>query len=161
MNAAVELYNKELQHRLDKLCGAIDGLDVELLNWRPTIPEANSVSAISTHVLGNVRAWVLGVCCGQPVERDRAAEFKVEGLEAGELIERTKVVGREAEEALMALDASTLDELREVPDRLTSQRSREPVTGREAAVHAIAHAAEHLGHIEITRDLARTAVGPT
>lgn len=161
MNAAVELYNKELQHQLDKLCGAIDGLDVELLNWRPTIPDANSIHAIATHVLGNVRAWLLGICCGQPVKRDRPAEFRATASNARELIERTRVVGREAEEALKALDPTTFDELREVPDRLTSRRSREPVTGRDAVVHAIAHAAEHLGHIEITRDLARTAVGAT
>jgi len=158
MSATIQLYNQHLQRQLDKMCTAIDDLDRHHLEWRPAVGEANTISALVTHVLGNVRAWVLGVCCSQPVKRDRPAEFRATGSDARELIERTRVVGREAEEAQ---DASTLDELREVIDRLTSRRSREPVTGRDAVVHAIAHAAEHLGHIEITRDLARTAVGAT
>jgi uncharacterized damage-inducible protein DinB len=110
---------------------------------------------IATHTLGNVRAWVLGICCGQPIDRDRAAEFASSGEDAAPLIERARALGREIEAAFATLDAGSLDELREARQNLWGAGTTRPVTGREAILHALEHAANHIGHIEITRDLAR------
>jgi hypothetical protein len=157
MTPDIAMYNKELQRRIDRICAAVDGLTAQELNWRPPVPESNSVYVIATHTLGNIRAWVLGICCGQPIDRDRAAEFRSEGDDPGELIDRGRALQREVEDALSKLDASTLDDLREARQRLWGAGTAEPVTGREAILHAIEHAAEHLGHIGLTKDLARAA----
>lgn len=156
MNADVALYNSELQRRIDKICGAIEGMTADQLNWRPSISDANSCYVIATHTLGNIRAWALGICCGHEIARDRPAEFRAEGHEAAPLIERARALKRAIEEALGALDPSTLDEERPARQELWGAGSARPVTGREALLHAIEHAAEHLGHIELTRDLAAT-----
>ena len=155
MSPQLALYLQELQRQLDKLCGAIDGLDAEQLNWKPPVEGSNSCYVIATHTLGNVRAWVLGICCGQPIDRDRAAEFASSGEDAAPLMERGRALGREIEAAFATLDAGSLDELREARQNLWGAGTTRPVTGREAILHALEHAANHIGHIEITRDLAR------
>lgn len=151
------MYNKELQRRIERICVAIEGLTGEQLNWRPSIPDANSCYVIATHTLGNIRAWVLGICCGQEIERDRAAEFRAEGDDAAPIIERARALQQEIGEALAGLEPSTLDEVRPARQQLWGAGTAEPVTGREALLHAIEHAAQHLGQIELTRDLARAA----
>ena len=155
MNAQLSLYLTELQRQLDKLCEAIEGLSPEQLNWRPPVENSNSCFVIATHTLGNVRGWVLGICCGQPIDRDRAAEFASSGADAAPLIERARALGREIEAAFATLPVESLDELREARQNLWGAGTTRPVTGREAILHALKHAANHIGHMEITRDLAR------
>jgi len=155
MNAELTLYLAELQRQLDKLCEAIEGLDAEQLNWKPPVDASNSIYVIATHTLGNVRGWVLGICCGQPIDRDRAAEFVSSGADAAPLVERARALGREIEAAFAALPVESLDELREARQNLWGAGTTRPVSGREAILHALEHAANHTGHIEITRDLAR------
>jgi hypothetical protein len=161
MNADIETYIRHLQRELDEVCAAIDGLDALTLAWRPVMPDSNAISALVTHLVGNVRAWVLGVCCRQPIRRDRAGEFRAEPSTVEDLIERIHAVRHAARLALTQLDPATLDRPRELRADLTSRRPNEPVTGRQAIVHSIAHTAEHRGQIELTRDLARVAAGAT
>ena len=157
MNDELTLYLTELRRQVDKLCQSIEGLSAEQLNWRPPVPEANSIYVIATHTLGNVRGWVLGICCGHPIDRDRAAEFTAAGSDANDLIERTRGLLHEIEAAFAKLPAESLSELREARQNLWGAGTTRPVTGREAILHAIAHAANHLGHIDVTRDLALAA----
>ena len=153
MNAELTLYAGEIKTLIDKLTASLDGLDAEQLNWKPPVADANSIFVIVTHTLGNIRAWVLGICCGQPIDRDRPAEFASSGPNAAPLVERARELAREVEDALAGLDPSTLDDLREARQRLWGAGTAEPVTGRAAILHAIEHASEHLGHIGITKDL--------
>jgi hypothetical protein len=155
MNVQLTLYRQELQRQIDKLCAIIEGLSAEQLNWKPPVEESNSIYVLATHTLGNIRGWVLGICCGQPIDRDRAAEFVVSGPDAAPLIERAQALGRDIEAAFGTLDAASLDELREARQNLWGAGTTHPVSGREAILHALEHAANHIGHIEITRDLAR------
>jgi hypothetical protein len=67
----IDTYTKELRRIFERLCEALDGLSERELNWHPPLAEANSIYAIATHTLGNARAWILGICCDQPIERDR------------------------------------------------------------------------------------------
>lgn len=157
MNDELTLYATELQRQLDKLCQALDGLSAEQLNWRPPVPDANSIYVIVTHTLGNVRGWVLGICCGHPIDRDRAAEFTATGSDANDLIERTRGLLHEIEEAFAKLPAQSLSERREPRQSLWGAGTTDPVSGRGAILHAIEHAANHLGHIDVTRDLALAA----
>ncbi len=159
MNSEIEQYIKELRRLLDKLCQSIEGLSEQQLNWHPPAPDANSIYVIATHTLGNARAWILGICCGQPIERDRPAEFRAAGADPAPLAAAARELLGKMEEGLRALPAASLDELREPRQQLWGAGASERVTGREAVLHVIQHAAIHLGHIEVTRDLALANAG--
>ena len=154
MNAELNLYLAELHRLLDSLCQNVDGLSEAQLNWKPPAPEANSIYVIATHVLGNAEAWVLGIACGQPIERDRPAEFRAAGPDATPIVARARDLTRRIEEALAALDEAKVGELREAPPHLFGAGQPRSVTVREALMHVIEHASIHLGQIDITRDLA-------
>jgi uncharacterized damage-inducible protein DinB len=147
-------YLTEIQRLLERLCGAIDGLSEEQLNWKPPIPDGNSIFVIATHTLGNVEAWVLGIACEHPIERDRAAEFRSTGSSAAPLIERAHELAQQLAQALNRLSAGDLDRIREASQSHWGVGVTRSITGREALLHVIGHAANHLGHIEVTRDLA-------
>jgi len=154
MTGELALYATQLKRLLDRLCATIEGLEEAQLNWRPPAPEANSIYVIATHLLGNAEAWVLGIACGQPIQRDRPAEFRATGPSAARLVTRARQLARRIDEALAALPAGVLDEARQPPQSLWGAGTAEPVTVREALMHVIEHACTHLGHIDVTRDLA-------
>lgn len=147
-------YSAEMRRLLDKVCGAIDGLDEAQLNWRPSAPESNSAYIIARHALGNAEAWVLGIACGQPVERDRAAEFRAAGPDAAPLIDHARKLSDRIEQALAALPPTALDEPRDPPAALRGVGPADPLTARQALMLAIDHAATHVGEIQLTRALA-------
>ncbi|OGO52899.1 MAG: hypothetical protein A2148_00380 [Chloroflexi bacterium RBG_16_68_14] len=148
------LYVSQLQQTLEGLCEAIEGLDEAKLNWRPPALNANSIYVIATHILGNAEAWVLGIACGQPVRRDRPAEFVAAGATAEPIVARASELARRIEEALAGLASAALGELREAPAQLFGAGQPRPVTVREALMHVVEHASTHIGQIQVTRDLA-------
>ncbi len=152
MTPELTLYAAQLQTLLDRVCQVVEGLDGAQLNWRPPVAEANSVYVIATHTLGNAEAWVLGIACGQAVERDRPAEFCSSGADAAPIVDRARDLQRRIGEALRALPDGALDNINEIPAHLSSAPRR--VSGREALIQVIEHASNHLGHIDLTRDLA-------
>lgn len=154
MNPEIALYASELERILDKLCASVQGLSEAQLNWRPPAPDANSIFVIATHLLGNAESWVLGIACGQPITRDRAAEFRAAGADAAPLVARARELWGRLQPALAALPPETLGDMRPSPQSLWGAGRAEPVTGRQALVHVIEHASNHLGHIDVTRDLA-------
>ena len=150
------LYTSELQRLLRRLSEAVDGLDEAALNWRPPAPDANSAYVIATHTMGNLEAWVLGIACSRPVERDRPAEFVSSGADSAPLVARAHDLAQRFEEALRALPPSALDETREPNQAHWGIGRTAPVTVRQALMHAIEHAATHVGHLDVTLDLARS-----
>ncbi len=147
-------YATELKRLLDKVCGAIDGLTEAQLNWTPDAPETNSAYVIARHALGNAEAWVLGIACGQPVDRDRDAEFRAAGPDAAPLIDLARKLSQRIDDALAALAPAALDEPRDPPAALRGVGPAQPLTARQALMLAIDHAATHVGEIQLTRALA-------
>ncbi|MGB2695788.1 MAG: DinB family protein [Dehalococcoidia bacterium] len=155
MNGEVTLYANEIERLLDRLCRSIEGLDETQLNWRPPAPETNSVFVIATHLLGNMEAWVLGIVAGQPIVRDRPAEFASLGPTAAPIIARARELGDSFASAMNSLPSGRLDEVQTPPEALWGAGAPAPRSGREALMHTIEHAAMHLGQIDITLDLIR------
>ena len=60
---------------------AIRGLSQEVLDWTPG-PEMNSTCALVVHLSGAGRYWIDDMAARESSGRDRAAEFRAEGLEA-------------------------------------------------------------------------------
>jgi uncharacterized damage-inducible protein DinB len=152
LNPEIETYSKYIRKQIADIHTALKALGDERLNQRPDVPSANSAYVIATHVLGNVRAWVLGIACGQPLSRDRPAEFASSGTYEA-LAKAASTVSEEIEEALAGLDPSTLDD-RFVPEQeLWGEGEPNEISRREALAHVLEHASMHLGQIHLTCDL--------
>ena len=144
-----------LQRILDGVCGAVEGLDEAQLNWRPPAGDTNSIYVLATHILGNAEAWVLGIACELPIERDRAAEFRSAAPDASAIVAKARELARRFEDALDEIRPAELEETRDPPAALWGAGTPKPVTVREAFFHVIEHANEHLGQIGVTRDWMR------
>jgi uncharacterized damage-inducible protein DinB len=152
MNPEIETYSKYIRKQIADVRTALGGLRDEQLNQRPDVPGANSGYVIATHVLGNVRAWVLAIACGRPLSRDRSAEFASSGTHEA-LGKAAGALSSEISDALAGLDPSTLDD-RFVPvPELWGEGEPYEISRREALAHVLEHASMHLGHIHVTRDL--------
>lgn len=130
---------------VDRLVECLDGLAAEDLNWSP-LPAANSLYVLATHTMGNVRKNVLGGLCDEPVERDRDAEFAARGDSPEALQAGWRELRDRISERIAGLPPSRIDGMQEF-----SGRGR--IASREAMIIVARHAAEHLGHAELTRDL--------
>jgi uncharacterized damage-inducible protein DinB len=154
MTNEIALYISQLKSVLDRLCRAVQGLDGAQLNWRPPVAGANSAYVIATHTLANARAWVLGIACGQPIERDRPAEFRASGRDASALVADARRLSDKIDAALSALSPSDLERRLVPPQSLWGEGEPHEISVREAILHVVEHASLHLGELQLTRDLA-------
>ena len=136
----------ELQDQMKKL---LEGLPQEALDWRPIPGEGklatNSFSGIIAHLAGSEMFWMKEIIGRQPIQRDREAELVTRGVSVSELMARLDAAARSAEENLSPLTESQLEEARKFRDR--------SVLVRWAILHVIEHMAQHLGHMQLTRQL--------
>lgn len=139
------VYWRFITSSVDRLLACLDGLDEAALNWRP-LPNANSLYVLATHMLGNIEETVWGLVCGQPVVRDRDAEFSATGHDAPLLQTRWQTLQTHIAHHLAQLPSSTLEQ-----EHLHPRRG--PLTGWAILLIVARHAAEHLAHAELTRDL--------
>ncbi len=159
MDAEIEAYSRQIMSLLARICASLEGLSEAQLNWRPPIDGANSAYVIAAHTLGNARAWVLGIACGQPIGRDRPGEFRSAGRYA-ELEAATRELSNEIEAALAALPASAL-ERRLVPSQeLWGEGEPDEISVRQALIEVVEHASIHLGQLHVARDLALREAQP-
>lgn len=154
MDAEIVSLSRQVRSILERVCACLDGLSEEQLNWRPPIDGANSLYVIATHTLGNARAFILGIACGQPLERDRPAEFRASGGDAAALTAQARRLSDDIEAALAGLRPSELDRRLLPPQSLWGEGEPEEISVREAVLHVVEHASIHLGQLQITRDLA-------
>jgi uncharacterized damage-inducible protein DinB len=149
----VRAYHDSITTRLSQICDALDGMSAEQLNRRP-VPNGNSAWVLATHTLGNARAWALGIACGQPVGRDRPAEFASAGSDTAAFRAETEGFIAQMAVALQVLTAQDL-ERRLVPSKeLWGENEPHEISVRYALLQVIEHASLHLGHLHVTRDLA-------
>ena len=154
MNPEILTYSQYIRKQIADVHAALKGLSEEQLNRRPDVPGANSGYVIATHVLGNARAWVLGIVCGQPLRRDRPGEFVSSGTYE-ELGKAAYALSGEIDAGLAALDASTLDDHFVPAQELWGEGAPHEISRREALAHVLEHASMHLGQIQLTVDFVR------
>lgn len=154
MNAEIGTYSQQIRLLLFSISACLDGLGDAQLNWRPPIEGANSAYVITTHTLGNARAWVLGIACGRAIERDRPAEFRASGGDTRELVGSARDLAGEIGGALAALSPRDLDRRLVPPRSLWGEGEPHEISVREALLHVVEHASIHLGQLQITRDWA-------
>ena len=141
-------------HRLTDLhqdiLNSIQDLPAEALDWIPiqqTNGEMNSINILVTHICGSERYWIGDIACGDDSNRVRAEEFKVSGINSSELITKINLATQYAESALQKLN------IEDIPLEKSQMQDGRPITVGWALLHALEHAAIHLGHIQITRQM--------
>jgi uncharacterized damage-inducible protein DinB len=158
VDAEIETYSKYIRKQIAHIHAALKELSDEQINERPDVPGANSGFVIATHVLGNARAWILGIACGQPLRRDRPAEFASRGTYE-ELGKAASALSGEIDAALAELDPSTLGDRLSPSQELWGEGEAQEITRREALAHVLEHASMHLGQIQLTRDVVLANTG--
>ena len=145
----VEAFRGRIKRELDRIVKALDGLDEDAVNWKPDAPAANSLLVLATHALGAAEDHVVRQVAAKTVVRSRDAEFATKGSAEG-LRVRADEVKRRIDDALNGFDPGRLGDERDTP---SGKR-----TVRDMLVHAVAHASEHAGQAELTRDLYRARI---
>jgi uncharacterized damage-inducible protein DinB len=121
----------------------LETLPNEALDWTPG-PDTNSVSVVIVHLTGAERFLIGDVILQDPSNRNRDAEFQVRGMTMEELVRRLNTTDTYIRAALEKLDLPDLEATRLHP------RHGSQVSVSWALLHALEHAATHLGHIQLT-----------
>lgn len=155
MSNEIQEYLATLNELQAQVKGLLEGLPQEALDWRPIRGEGelatNSLAVIVTHLAGSERYWMKEIIGGQPIQRNREAEFVTQGLTVSQLTSRLDAAAKSAGEILSSLKESQLEEGRKYRDR--------PVTIRWSILHVIEHLSQHIGHMQLTRQLWRARSG--
>lgn len=127
----------------------------DLANVRPDLPGANSCYAIAHHCIGVVDYWAGSFIAGQRIPRDRSTEFTATGT-VDDIVERLAALQERLPAwAEIAVTEGVRD--RDLADGVRGGTTRVEVlataTGEWALLHILHDIAQHVGHMEITRDL--------
>jgi uncharacterized damage-inducible protein DinB len=145
----VHAYLTDLEELRDQVKSLLEGLPQEALDWRPIEGEdelaTNSLTAMVVHLAGSETFWMKEIIGGKKIVRDREAEFAAKGFSLSELRAKIEATAKVTAETLSALTEKQLEELRKWRER--------SVSVRWCILHVIEHIAQHLGHMQLTRQL--------
>ncbi|MBN2043428.1 MAG: DinB family protein [Anaerolineales bacterium] len=125
---------------------AIEGLSTEALDWVPA-GNANSITVLITHLTAAEKFWAADIATGQTSDRVRAEEFEAAKLTEGQLVSMLDETLQSLQEAFERLSLADLHTMRQ------STQHDMTVTSGWAILHALEHAAQHVGHIQLTVQL--------
>jgi uncharacterized damage-inducible protein DinB len=147
----IESLWRYIRRSVGRILSCLEGLEEDDLNWRP-LENANSLYVLAVHMIANVEANILGVLSFQNIIRHREEEFKARGSSVEPVRQRWLDVQESISSHLAQLSSSDLDKEYEHP-------RRGKITGRDLLITIARHAAEHVGHAELTRELLFTVRG--
>jgi uncharacterized damage-inducible protein DinB len=105
----------------------------------------NSISALVTHLAGSQRWWIGEVVANRTMHRDRDAEFRAQDSDRTVLVTRLQDAATLVTEILGTLTAEMLDH--------TRLYRGEPMTVRGILTRLLAHAARHVGQMQVIEKL--------
>jgi uncharacterized damage-inducible protein DinB len=140
-----ELYRRFHELHTD-IARALEGLPEEALDWKPGA-EMNSVAVLITHLTGAERFLIGDVVMGDPSNRVREAEFQAVGQTKQDLLQRLSVTDEYIKSAFEKMSLADLETERVHP------RHGNQVSVAFSILHALEHAATHVGHIDLTVQL--------
>ena len=145
----VDAYLSLCDRALDAYGEVVARLGDDLVNARlDGVPGTNSAFALVTHIAGMAAYWGSTVNRGLEVPRDRDAEFTATGTVAQALDLLQKVRARLHADA----HAASPSELPANPAR-HENGSTDDATQGEVLLHVYEELAQHLGQLEVTRDV--------
>jgi uncharacterized damage-inducible protein DinB len=149
MLSEVAEYLQSIERQRAKIFALLENAPREAWNWKPTNDETNSLFIVATHVIGSEHGWIFEILGVGEQTRNRPAEFLAQG---------------DSLDALRAEYARAAQETREIFETLTEhdlsttryRESHGDVSVRWIILHVIEHASEHLGQMELTKQLWET-----
>lgn len=145
----VEAYLSKLGDLRNQAKTLLEGLPPEALDWRPIQGEGelatNSLAVIAVHLAGSQIYWMREIIGRSPIQRDREAEFATRGVSLADLKAKLDAAGKVAEEVLSPLTENQLAEGRTFREK--------PITVRGGILYVLDHVAQHIGHMQLTRQL--------
>ena len=151
MHAATRYAQRTFEAQAERFAIVVDGLPPEALTWRPGDEATNSIAQIVRHVTA-WQPWYLGVALGDPVPLDDEALSRKQA----ESLDNGPATGAELRATIESMRAQTARAL-DRSSALDLDEEIAPYGDPEARCFylsgAIDHAAEHLGHAELTRQL--------
>ena len=141
-----------LFEEVERVLSAAEGLNATELSWTPSTNGTNSLLVLAAHTVGAAERHVVRTVGGGVATGTSDEEFAVRG-DMAPIRARWDAVRRKIVETIDDMPPGRLDDAVPKPSRTG--------TIHGVLVHAIAHAAEHAGQAELTRDLIkeRDAVG--
>ncbi len=139
-------YLHAIEDRRTKILNELETAPVEMWNWTPTDDETNSLFVLATHVIGSEHGWIYEILGQGELTRNRSAEFLAKGDSVEKLRAEYAKVGAETREVLDELDVRDLASTR-------YRESHGTITVRWILLHVIAHSSEHLGQMQLTKQL--------
>jgi uncharacterized damage-inducible protein DinB len=130
---------------------ALEGLSDESLNRPVPLPDTMTLAALATHLVGAGEWWVLATAGNRHVERDRPAEFHATGAVAA-LAARYEQWIIDIHQVLDNLPAREMERVVE-PGEYRGTLGNQTMAVRDCLLHAVEHSANHLGHIQLTRQI--------
>lgn len=124
----------------------IEGLPAEALDWSPG-PEMNSITVLVVHMAASQRYWIGDVAMQEPSGRVRSDEFVTEGLTSEGLQQRLAAAMAYTRQAIGRLTLEDLGAMRPSP------AGDEEYSVANALLHSLEHTAQHVGHLQMTRQL--------
>jgi hypothetical protein len=149
MTGQVQAWCDVFDEILDGEADLVRQCTLECLNWTPPADDTNSIAALIVHTCGSIRSW-LARALGDTIERDRDAEFRASGS-ADDLLALLIDAKTETRSRLRRLGDTGVDQMVDVV-RLSQGRPMR-VSRAWCVEHALAHAGEHWGQIQLTRQL--------
>ena len=151
MGIAPDAVASYVDRAVEAMADIVGDLGDDLANARPHLPGANSPYAILRHCLGVMEFWGGQVVAGRTVDRDREAEFRASGPVTGLIAD-----AREAQRRFRTVIVTADPKARPPGDQPTTGPDElELTTQGHALLHIMEEVCQHLGQMEITRDLLR------
>ena len=140
------IFADSLTGSIERIIACLNVLDAGQMNWKPTAQDTNSLYVLAVHTMANAEQTVLSVLGGENIPREREQEFVASGDSAEWIQQRWSDLKPRIEQTLASLSQDDLG-------KEYSHPRRGSMTGWQALVTVTTHAAEHVGHAEVTRDL--------
>lgn len=146
----MEKYYQVYYDLLSSLTGqmetVMDALPQEALDWSPGV-DMNSVAVLAAHTSGATRFLIAEMAAEKPSRRSRQSEFATSDVSGESLNNHLRETLAHCKDVLEDFELADLHAVR-----------IHPVDGKDYTVawclgHALEHFAQHLGNMEVTRQL--------
>ena len=144
--------NATVRRTLAEMRQTVAEFPPEALNWKPAGKHTNSIAVLATHSLHSTRSWLCTALGETLPDRDRDSEFRVAADNADSLLALFDDVASQCNTLLAAprdVDWATVRRTHTRPDASDAIE----VPAAWALLHAIEHLREHLGQMQLTRQL--------
>jgi len=146
MEKFYEVYFDLLKALNQQMQAALEGVSQEGIDWVPGA-DMNSMAVLVTHTSGGTRFLIGDFVGSLSSHRDREAEFKITNVDVPHLKQHLDQTMDVVKTVLEGLTLSDLERTR------ISPRDGKETTVAWCLIHALEHFAQHVGHIQITRQM--------